>query len=146
LPYNRSIVLHRFLSVLFVILGIGLALETWTIERYQTRLRAGALRTTGTVAHVLEAKRDNGSVRHIPVIRFTTASGDHVDFTAVAASSASYGVGAAVPLYYHPDNPSFAGLDDFKSRWSGTALAAAMSLFSFLIALALFRALRRQPA
>jgi hypothetical protein len=92
--------LFRALSVLFVILGIALAFATYTIERHEERLRDGTIRTTGTVVNQL--KRSGGEAT-IPVVRFVTESGDHVDFTATHVGR--YAVGSAVPVYYHPDNP-----------------------------------------
>jgi hypothetical protein len=127
--------LFRALSVLFVILGIVLAFATYTIERHEERLREGALRTTGTV--VGQLKRSGGEAT-LAVVRFVTSSGDHVDFTATRVGR--YTVGSNVPVYYHPDNPSFADLDTWRVRWQGTVLAGAMSVFSFVIGLLLLRA------
>ena len=131
--------LIRALSVLFVILGIALAFETYTIERYEQRVRDGAVRTTGTV--VSELQRSGGEAT-VAVVRFVTPSGDHVDFTATRVGR--YGVGSTVPIYYHPDNPSFADIDTLRVRWQGTVLAGAISVFSFAIAVTLLRASRQQ--
>ncbi len=133
--------LFRGLSVLFVILGIALAFATYTIERHEERLRDGAVRTTGTVVNQL--KRSGGEAT-IAVVRFVTESGDHVDFTATHVGR--YAVGSTVPVYYHPDNPSFADLDTRRVRWQGTIVAGAMSLFSFVIAATLLRASRSVAA
>jgi hypothetical protein len=133
--------LFRALSVLFLILGIALAFATYTIERHEQRLRDGAIRTTGTVVNQL--KRSGGEAT-IPVVRFVTADGDHVDFTATHVGR--YAIGSTVPIYYHPDNPSFADVDTWRVRWQGTALAGAMSVFSLLIAGVLLRASRESAA
>jgi hypothetical protein len=129
--------LFRALSVLFVILGIALAFATYTIERHEERLRDGTIRTTGTVVNQL--KRSGGEAT-IPVVRFVTESGDHVDFTATHVGR--YAVGSAVPVDYHPANPAFADLDTWRLRWQGTALAGAMSVFSFIVAAVLSRGAR----
>ena len=118
--------LFRALSVLFLILGIGLAFATYTIERHEERLRIGAIRTTGTVVGQLTR---SGGEATIPVVRFVSQAGDHVDFTSTHVGR--YAVGSSVAVYYHPDNPSFADLDTWRVRWLGTVLAAAMSVFSF---------------
>jgi len=130
--------LFRALSVLFLILGIGLAFATYTIERHEERLRSGAIRTTGTVVGQL---RRSGGEATIPVVRFVSQAGDHVDFTSTHVGR--YAVGSSVPVYYHPDNPSFADLDTWRVRWLGTVLAAVMSVFSFVVALTLVRASRQ---
>jgi len=129
--------LFRALSVLFLILGIALAFATYTIERHEERLREGTIRTTGTVVNQL--KRSGGEAT-IPVVRFVSNGGDHVDFT--AAHVGRYAVGSTVAVYYHSDNPSFADVDTWRLRWQGTVLAGAMSLFSLLIAAVLLRASR----
>jgi hypothetical protein len=130
--------LFRGLSVLFLILGIALAFATYTIERHEERLRQGAIRASGTVVNQL--KRSGGEAT-VPVVRFVSEAGDHVDFTSTHVGR--YAVGSTVPIYYHPDNPSFADLDTWRVRWLGTVLAGAMSVFSFVIALTLVRASRR---
>jgi hypothetical protein len=129
--------LFRALSVLFLILGIALAFTTYAIERHEERMRAGAIRSTGTV--VSQLKRSGGEAT-VPVVRFVSQAGDHVDFTSRYVGR--YAVGSRVPIYYHPDNPSFAELDTWRVRWQGTVLAGAMSVFSFVIALTLVRASR----
>jgi len=131
--------LFRGLSVLFLILGIALSFATYTIERHEERLREGAIRATGTVVNHL--KRSGGEAT-VPVVRFVSQAGDHVDFTSTHVGR--YAVGSTVPIYYHPDNPSFADLDTWRVRWLGTVLAGAMAVFSFVIALTLVRA-SRQP-
>ena len=130
--------LFRALSVIFFILGIALAFATYTIEHHEERLRDGAVRATGTVVNQLTP---GGGKKTVPVIRFVSQAGDHVDFTSTHAGR--YAVGSSVSIYYHPDNPSFADLDTWRVRWLGTVLSGAMSLFSFLVALTLLRAARR---
>jgi hypothetical protein len=128
--------LFRALSVLFVILGIALAFATYTIERHEERLRAGTQRATGTVVSQLHPSSESA----VPVIRFVTQAGEHVDFTATRVGR--YAVGSRVPIYYHADNPSFADVDTWRVRWLGTVLAGAMSAFSVVIAVTLLRASR----
>ena len=130
--------LFRALSVLFLILGIALAFATYTIERHEERLREGSIRASGTVVNQL--KRSGGEAT-VPVIRFVSQAGDRVDFT--SAHVGRYAVGSTVPIYYHPDNPSFAEVDTWRVRWLGTILSGAMSAFSFAVSLTLVRASRQ---
>ena len=112
------------LGTAFVILGVILALIAWTNERQERRFREGALRTTARVVAV---------VGKGPVVRFVTGNGDHVDVTVPKPKlSSPHAVGQDVPVYYHPDNPTFAGLDDPVSRWGATIVAGALSLVSLL--------------
>jgi hypothetical protein len=117
-----------FVGVLLLVLGIGLAVGSVLIERYERHLRAGAARTTGTVVNVLE----RGSIA-ARVIRFQTGTGEHVDFTAsVKGKPGRYALGDTVPVFYAPDNPRFAGLDDVWTRWLGTMLTGGLALVFFV--------------
>jgi len=132
------------IGLLLVVIGLGASVGAIAIERHERRIREGAVHTTGTVVNLL--KRQNGRMAGsslAPVIRFETAAGEHVDFTApVSGIRSPYKAGDSVPIFYHPDNPSFADVDDMMSRWAGTALAGGVSLV-FLITGAYF--LRTSP-
>ena len=125
-----------FIGVLLIVLGIGLTVGMVLIERYERRLRDGAARTTGTIVNVLT--RGSTDAR---VIRFETAAGEHVDFTtSVRGSPRRYAVGDSVPIFYHPDDPRFAGVDDVWARWLGTMLAGGLALVVFVTGVQFLRA------
>ena len=123
------------LGTAFVILGVILALVAWTNERQERRLRDGAVRTTARVVAV---------VGKGPVVRFVAGNGDHVDVTVPKPKlSSPHAVGQGVPVYYHPDNPTFAGLDDPVSHWGATVASGVLSLVSLLVGIYLTRASQR---
>jgi uncharacterized protein DUF3592 len=113
---RRASVARASIGVLLVIAGIALAMMAYAADRRERALREGAVRATGTVVGVL--KRQSGNA---PLVRFTTATGDKVDFTATDARSAKYAIGDTVTLFYHPDHPGLAGLDRGASRWGRVA-------------------------
>jgi len=116
-------------GAVFLILGIAFLVGAYVTERQERRLREGAARTTGTV--VADLSRG-------PLIRFTAQDGARVSFTATTGRG-RFASGAEVPIYYHPDNPSFADLDDPRSRWTNTAIYAALALASLVAAALLLR-------
>ena len=112
-----------FVGVLLVIVAVGLAVFAFVLDRFERRERAGALTATGTV--VMNFPRG-------PLVRFATAGGDHVDFTADGRWR-RFRPGQTVRVYYHPDNPSYAGVDDAIARWRAEAFAAAAALLIGLL-------------
>ena len=106
----------------------------WTAERQERAFRAGALTTDARVVSV---------VGRGPVVRFVTAAGDHVDVTVLARRPSSYTVGQTVRVYYHPDNPSFAGLDDPASRWFVTTASGTLAVMAILLGIYVTRASQR---
>lgn len=122
------------LAVVFVVLGIALAVAALTIDRQERRLREGALQASARVVAVLG---------HGPLVRFVTAAGDHVDVTLPGSVLFSPKVGETIPIYYHADNPAFAGLDTPFSRWFRTAAAAFLAMVSGVLGAQLARASQR---
>jgi hypothetical protein len=116
-------------GAVFLILGIAFLVGAWVSERQERRVRDGAVRTTGTVV---------ADVARGPLIRFTAPGGDRVSFTATTGKG-RFAAGAEVPIYYHPDNPSFADLDDPRSRWTSTVIYAILAGVSLLSAALLLR-------
>ena len=106
----------------------------WIAERQERAFREGALTTD---AHVVSV------VGRGPVVRFVTAAGEHVDVTVPARRPSSYSVGQTVRIYYHPDNPSFAGLDDPSSRWFVTTTAGTLAVVAILLGIHVTRASQR---
>jgi hypothetical protein len=106
-----------FVGVVLVVLAVGFAVLAVVLNRFERRQREGALTTAGTVVIVFPRG---------PLVRFTTARGDHIDFTADARWR-RFKAGDQVRVYYHPDNPAFAGIDDVVTRWRGVMAAGSAS-------------------
>src|SRR5690242_4795598 len=121
-------------GVLLIIVAVGLLALAIVFERFERSQRDGALTATGTV--VMSFQRG-------PLIRFTTARGEHVDFTADGRWR-RFTPGQTVRVFYHPDNPSFAGLDDATARWRGQAVTGIAGLIIGLLGLSLV-SYRPQP-
>ena len=122
------------LAVVFVVLGVALAVVAFAIERQEWRFRADTQQTSAHVVAVLG---------HGPLVRFVTSAGDRVDVTLPGSLLFSPRVGETIPIYYHPDNPSFAGLDTPFSRWFRTAVAGLLSIVSITLGVQLARASQR---
>ncbi|MGH9410586.1 MAG: DUF3592 domain-containing protein [Vicinamibacterales bacterium] len=107
---------------LFVVMGL--------VERREHAMRAGAVRTTGTVVALLP-HRSEGSTVFVPLVRFKTATGAELDFTASdAARSSSRKIGDIVPVIYSKLNPTGAAIDSWTARWIKTILLGALGLLS----------------
>ena len=131
---DRPGVARPLIGVLFVALGVALALAALAIDRQERRFRDGALTTTATIVGVLGRG---------PLVRFVTQAGDHVDVTVQGSRFSPHQRGETVPIYYPPDNPAFAGLDDRASRWLRTVAAASLGAVSLVTGLAVLRASQR---
>lgn len=116
-------------GVLLIVLSIGLAVLAVVFDRFERRQREGALTTSGTVVMVFPKG---------PLVRFTTAAGDHVDFTADGRWR-RFSPGQTVPVYYHPESPSYAGIDDVVARWRAEAMAAAAAALLALLGISFVR-------
>jgi len=69
------------------------------------------------VAH--EAREDDGTVIHLPIVTFVDQRGNHHRFTSVAGGSrASLPVGAEVRVRYLPEDPSVAYIVSFLHMWA----------------------------
>ena len=116
-----------FAGVLLFVLGLGIAGGVWRInDEEQDRLR-GWRRADGTVVELLKRRTADGDMP-IPLIAFTTASGERVSFTVATGISAPYYVDTAVKVLYHPDRPQDAMIDTSARRWTRNALAGGAAL------------------
>jgi hypothetical protein len=110
-------------GVLLFAIGLAMAGGTYQVNRQdQERLR-GWLRADGTVVELLKRRTPDGDVL-VPLVAFTTASGERVSVTLNGGGSESrYYTFAPVKVVYHPDHPQDARLDTTARRWTRNALA-----------------------
>ena len=116
-----------FAGVLLFVLGLGIAGGVWRTNAEERDRLIGWRRADGTVVELLRRRTADGNML-IPLIAFTTASGERVSFTVAAAGSSPYYVDNAVKVLYHPDHPQDALIDTSARRWTRNALAGAAAL------------------
>ena len=114
-----------FAGVLLFVLGLGIASATYQINRREQDRLEGWLRADGTVVEVLKRRTIEGD-KPVPLVAFTTASGERVSFTGNPGPGrdAEYYINAPVKVLYHPDHPQDA-LVDTRGRLTRNALGAA---------------------
>ena len=117
-----------FAGVLLFVLGLGIAGSLLRINQQdQERLR-GWSRADGTVVELLKRRTLDGEVT-VPLIAFTTASGDRVSFTGAGdRKRAPLYVNAPIKVLYRLDNPQDATLDTSPRRWTRNALAGGAAV------------------
>ncbi len=104
----------------FAILALGaLAIAAYQTYEHETFSR-GAVEAGGRVAEIVAqatGRTDSHRVRHLPVVEFTTASGQRVSFTSSFRGDPPFRVGDAVDVLYPPARPSTARLAASWSTW-----------------------------
>jgi len=115
-------------GILLFVIGLAIAGGLYQVnEQEQERVR-GWLRANGTVVELLKRRSADGDVP-IPLIAFTTASGERVSFTVTGGGKESpYYVTASVPVIYPPGHPQDAAIDPRARRWTRNALGGAGAL------------------
>ena len=87
----------------------------------------------GTVVDLLPVRSDN-STTWKPVVRFTSADRQNVEFTSSTSSNPpSYSKGEKVEVLYAPANPYDAKINGFFSLWGGASIVGGLGAVFFLI-------------
>jgi hypothetical protein len=136
--------MNQFLSILFLLVGVGLL--AWGVLRL-LRQRATIARSLPAEGTIIELQRQRAEGEYVrtpagegtqiqpkllfrPVVQFTTAHGRRVRFvTGVAVRPAPYQVGARVPVLYDPDDPPRAQIDRFLYLWFHVLLLIGFGTF-----------------
>jgi hypothetical protein len=106
------------------------------------RFVATAQQATGVIVDVVPAEED-----YRPVVQFTTAHGQRVEFAAgeTAGDQSYYRVGQHIGVLYSANNPNHARLDSWQSRWGLDAIVPALGIFILVISIISLRVERRTP-
>ncbi len=117
-----------FAGLLLFILGLAIAGGVYQVNREEREQLLGWQRADGTVVELLSRRSAEGTVQ-VPLIAFTTASGERISFTPKLVKGTSpYDVNAPIQITYHPDHPQDALLDGRTRRWTRNALAGGAAL------------------
>lgn len=127
-------------GVVFFIAGVVILVRT-------VQFVAGAEHATGTVVDLSREIDDEGDETFYPVVRFTTAEGQEIEFVSSSGSSPpSESPGDRVDVLYDPDDPSDAKLSGFFHLWLFPGLFFLFGAAFFAIAWFLRWLLRRPTA
>jgi hypothetical protein len=112
--------------VLFVA-GLALAGGLYQINSQEQDRFRGWRGADGTVVELLKGPAESGLL--IPLIAFTTASGERVSFTATTRRRESpYYLNAPVRIVYDPAHPQDALIDARARRWTRNTLGSGSAL------------------
>lgn len=114
---GRSSFVHWLLRA-FVAIGIVLLLIGAVLLVRTAQFVTKAEHATGTVVGVSRETDSDGEVFFYPVVRFTTADGEQIQFKSSSGSSpASHDTGDTVGVLYDLDDPGDAELSGFLDLW-----------------------------
>jgi Protein of unknown function (DUF3592) len=108
-------------GVLLFVLGLGIAAGLYQINDTEAGRLQGWRRADGTVVELLKRRTMTGDAL-MPLIAFTTASGERVSFTADVRNSSPYYVNSPVKVLYDPNRPQEAQIEASSRRWTRNAL------------------------
>ena len=117
-----------FAGVLLFAIGVAIGVSLLrTHLQDRERLREWS-RADGTVIELLQRRSAEGEVT-VPLIAFTSASGDRVSFTAgTDVKGSGVYINAPMKVLYRAANPQEAMIDPLARRWTRIALAGAAAL------------------
>src|SRR4051812_41601288 len=93
-----------FAGILLFVIGLAIAGGVWRTNALEQERLSGWRRADGTVVELLKRRSPDGDIP-VPLIAFTTASGDRVSFSVAADRSSPYYIDAPVKVLYHPGHP-----------------------------------------
>jgi hypothetical protein len=107
-----------WLWLAFLALGVGLLIVGAVVLVRTVRFVADAEHATGTVIDMSRERDSEGGVTFYPVVRFTTAAGERIEFVSTSGSNPpSETPGDRVEVLYNPDDPSAAKLSGLFHVW-----------------------------
>lgn len=118
-------------TVKYLFLCIGLlmlagAVASWNHAR---TFMATALTAQGEVIELLAERTQSNSVTYSPVVAFTTANGEYIEFTSSTSSyPPAYAPGEQVEVFYQPGKPRDAQLDGMFEQWGVVLIFGFMGL------------------
>ena len=117
-----------YAGVLLVILGLGMGVYVWELNRRETDQITGWERATATVSTVFGSGANTRAM-----VSFKTPSGDRINFTARPAMFFRLKPGDAVPVIYPPFNPTRAAIDPARARLWRNVLAGVASTILIIL-------------
>jgi hypothetical protein len=125
-------------------LGLGCLVLAAYLSWRTLSFESDAQRVTGEVVSYREV-RDGGETRHRPRLRFTTATGEIVQFDSqIATASERFRIGERLPVVYKARDPKDARVALFVDNWLGACIAAVIGLVGMAGGMLVRRAVQRE--
>jgi Protein of unknown function (DUF3592) len=113
-----------YAGVLLAILGIGMGVYVWEMNRREADQISGWERTTATVTTVFGSGANTRAM-----MSFKTPAGDRINFTARPAMFYRLKAGDSVRVIYPPFNPTHAVVDPSRARlWRNVVAGCASAI------------------
>jgi hypothetical protein len=120
------------LGLVFTVIGLGALVACAVTLRNSMSFRADAVRTQGVIVDARWSDTDcdsSGCDRmYRPVVRFSTASGRQLTFTASGASDREPQLGGTVTVFYPAARPQDARIDRFLDFWLAPLITGIVGL------------------
>jgi len=130
---DRGEAAMRWLSILFLVVGLGLLAGAGFLWRNHAGFAAHAVRADGVVIDLNYHSGSKGG-SYYPEVEFKAADGSVVHITGSTGSNpAAYDRGEHVAVIYQPNNPQGARIDSFSENWLGVVILGGMGLVFALI-------------
>jgi hypothetical protein len=115
------------------VIGIAMLLGAFFLYRSTSSFLATAITAPGTVTELVAVRSDD-STTYKPVVQFTTAKGEAIEFASSTSSSPpSYRVGESVQVLYRENDPRDAKINGYFSLWGGSVILAGLGAVFFSI-------------
>lgn len=129
----REPLILQVVPYVFALTGVGMLVGSGTLYKSTSSFLAEAVKAPGTVVELVESQANNGR-SYRPVVQFSNQNGQRVTFESSSGSNPpSYSKGQSVEVFYRPEAPQDAELNDFFSLWGPPALSGTMGAVFFAI-------------
>lgn len=137
--FKNPINVFRLIPLLFVLIGLGLTAGAYFSYRSTQAFLRTALQTEGEVIGYERRNNSEGEISYYPVIVFTTAEGEEIEFTSsTGGSTRGYKIGTTVPLRYDPALPYNASIDSPADIWIATGVLGGLGIVFVLVGSGVF--------
>jgi hypothetical protein len=129
---------------LLLALGLGCLVLAAYLSWRTLSFESDAQRVTGEVVSYREV-RDGDEIRHRPRLRFTTVTGEIVQFDSqIATATERFRIGERLPVVYKARDPKDARVALFVDNWLGACIAAVIGLVGMAGGILVRRAVQRE--
>lgn len=114
------------MKYVFALAGIGMLAGAFFLYRSTSTFLGEAITADGTVVG-LERSRTRDSSTYKPVVRFTSETGEEIEFVSSSGSNPpSYSKGEKVEVLYLLHQPAQARINSFFSLWGGAVILGGL--------------------
>ena len=128
----------KIIKYLFSIIGLGMLVGAFFFFQHTQDFLKTAVSAEGKVIDLVRSRSSDSTV-YKPVVKFTTLTGEQVQFTSSTGSNpASYSRGETVEVLYQETSPTKAKINGFFSVWGGTLIFSILGAVFFLVGFSIF--------